>query len=225
METYILYVIIALLLGWTLKFYKHIKRKNLKVIEYLELINHSNKFSLYLRSFEDDGKSRLLPVSLFTLTLQGSATYEEEIVNIFKNQNLIAVGKPNEKLPELGAKRLYISDETWKEKVSNLVDHASIIIIKPNFSEGLVWEFNLLLEKRCLNKAIFYHHFKNESNLHAQKFYYNKFKELFSEKFGIELLDYSSKARFSYFMDDLSHRQVRFLKEIPIIKRTHCNST
>lgn len=219
LELYFSFVFIALLFGWGLKYYKFSKRKNLELIEYDELLNSSDEFFLYLRSFEDDGESRSLPTSMFTLALKDFMTYEEEIAKIFKGSNLIAVGKPNEKVPQLGAKRIYISDETWKEKVSTLADQAKIIIIKPSFSDGLDWEINLLMKKKLMSKTIFYLHFKNEDDSIAQKFYYNKFKKLFSEKFDIDLQDYSPKARFGYFIDNSTHRQARTLSEIPLIKK------
>ena len=85
---------------------------------------------LYLRSFQDDGSVLLddqgLP-GMQALTRATSPTSsEEELARILEQIGpVVAIGKPGEKLPELGAARLYVSHEEWQAV------HRSNAILRP----------------------------------------------------------------------------------------------
>lgn len=217
-EYYFLMVFGSLVLGFTNKLYRQIKRKNLDIVEFDDVIQSSESFVLYLRSFEDDGKSKELPVSLFTLSHQLS-TFEEQMAKDFKNFKLIAIGRPREKLPQLGANRLYISNELWKEQVSILIEKASMIIVKPSFSDGLNWELNTIISNGYLTKMVIFHLFKDDTERKFQNFYYDKFKILMSKKFKLEMRAFSANSVYSYFQKNLTHQQVKRIKQIPIIAK------
>lgn len=219
MEYYLLCVLLAFSMSFIFKRLKKNKRKNLEVIDYAEIIKSDESFALYLRSFEDDGKSKETPISLFTLNLRTVNSFEEEIAFNFRNSNLIAIGKPNEELPELGAKRLYVADDLWKERVSYLAQRSTVILIKPSFTDGLSWELELIEKKGYWDKLIFYHVFKDMDESIAQKFYYDTFKEMVKTKFNLKLEDYCPKAKYSYFLNGLTHKQVKSLKEIPYLNK------
>lgn len=208
---------IALVFGFANRSYKRYKRKNLEILSFTDVMDTDKNIVLFLRSFEDDGKSKEMPISLFTLSIQ-HPTFEEQIARDFKYFNLIAIGRPGEKLPELGANRLYITDELWKEKVALLIDKASIIIVKPSFSDGLNWELDTIIKKGALSKVILFHLFKDSPNKKIQKFYYNKFEEMMRRMFGVKLQSYLPNTIYSYFQKDMTHVQVTRLKEIPFIK-------
>lgn len=57
-----------------------------------------------------------------------------------------AIGKPGEKLPELGAIREYVSDESWKARVYELMRRAAIIVVVlgQDDSAGIHWELSAL---------------------------------------------------------------------------------
>ena len=52
----------------------------------------------------------------------------------------VAVGKPGEKLPELGAARMYLQDSEWKDKVHDLMSRASLVVLRAGRTDGLWWE-------------------------------------------------------------------------------------
>lgn len=217
LEYYFLMVFVALVFGFANKSYKRYKRKNHEILTFNDVIQSNKKFVLFLRSFEDDGKSKEMPVSLFTLSIQ-APTFEEQISKDFKNFNLVAVGRPKEELPELGANRLYISNELWKEQVSLLIDKASIIIVKPSFTEGLSWELETIINKCLLSKIVLFHLFKDVSDKKLQNFYYDEFKELMSKSFNVKMQPFLANSIYSYFQKNLTHIQVKRLKEIPFIE-------
>jgi hypothetical protein len=219
MLQYFLCIVIAFLISILFEKRRKQKRKNLEIIEYSELMNAETPFSLFLRAFEDDGKRKKPPSSLFTLGLSGLHSFEEEISFHFKNKNLIAVGKPNETFPQLGAKRLYLEDDLWKNHVSSLAQRTKVIIIKPSFTDGLFWELAMIEENAFWNKTVFYHMFKDDEDFETQKFYYNAFKKMLFESFAIELQEYSKKSKFSYFTSTKTHVQVKSLKDIPYLNK------
>lgn len=59
----------------------------------------------------------------------------------------IAIGRPGELLPEIGAARLYVSDEEWQDKVSLLLEKARFVVIRAGASPGLEWEIKQVVDR------------------------------------------------------------------------------
>ena len=92
---------------------------------------------VYLRSFDDDvrGSARL-----------GDLTEEEHIAGVLSHFGpFVAVGRPGERLPEVGAHRFYVSDSDWQDVVRKLVESASLIVLRTGESAGLKWELSTVL--------------------------------------------------------------------------------
>lgn len=53
---------------------------------------------------------------------------------------VIAIGRPGEELPNIGAARFYVSDDLWQNEVSRLLSCAGLVIIRVGLSAGLQWE-------------------------------------------------------------------------------------
>lgn len=81
---------------------------------------------LYLRAFEDDEEARGLEYSLAEVM---------EDVGPF-----VAVGRPGDKLPPLGASRSYQRDEDWKSYVLDLLERAALVVMLAGRTQGLGWE-------------------------------------------------------------------------------------
>ena len=83
---------------------------------------------LYLRSFQDDTTaaaytkgsgmlSLLLPFASRMTTL----TEEEQLAMVMNEIGpFIAIGRPGEQWPELGAARMYVGDDEWQATINNL---------------------------------------------------------------------------------------------------------
>jgi len=66
----------------------------------------------------------------------------------------IAIGKPKEKNPRLGAARDYIPDDKWQETVLKWFDAASAILVIADETPGLKWELDKLRETGNSRKVI-----------------------------------------------------------------------
>ena len=59
----------------------------------------------------------------------------------------VAIGKPRELLPELGAARTYVSDDEWQDKIREWVTRARLVIVRAGATEGLRWEVGELVSR------------------------------------------------------------------------------
>ena len=58
----------------------------------------------------------------------------------------MAIGRPGEKLPQLGFGRLYVSDEKWQETVLQFMRSAQLVVIMGGSSRNYAWEVGKALE-------------------------------------------------------------------------------
>jgi hypothetical protein len=66
------------------------------------------------------------------------ANAEQAIVKVLRKYGpVIAIGRPCEALPPLGAARFYVSDELWKSKVEDTARVARLVVWATGLSEGL----------------------------------------------------------------------------------------
>ncbi|MGW7638327.1 hypothetical protein [Streptomyces decoyicus] len=100
---------------------------------------------LYLRSFQDDK-----PASTRDgFPMGGVARYlaiesHEELLTVALGAvgPVIAVGRPNERLPPLGASRLYFPSRRWRSAVMYLMSKSQLVVIRLGPGEELWWEFS-----------------------------------------------------------------------------------
>lgn len=102
-------------------------------------------FVLYLRSFGDD--ELLDPTARFGRLV--TPRYEETICRgLATAGEVVAVGRPGERLPELGAARLYADDADWRDVVTALMREAALVFLVAGSSEGIRWELETVLGLR-----------------------------------------------------------------------------
>lgn len=81
---------------------------------------------VYLRSFAEEAKI---------------AREEEDLARILSQIGpVVAVGRPGEALPPLGASRFYVPDDDWQSFVAGLLQQASLVLVLAGRTTGLVWE-------------------------------------------------------------------------------------
>jgi len=106
---------------------------------------------LYLRSFLDDhAASKLLSgISTPWAVIFGEVETEEEMLAKILSDfgPLICIGKPGEEYPELGASRMYVTQEEWHEKVEDLIARASMVVLRLGQTEGFWWELEHSIQK------------------------------------------------------------------------------
>ncbi|TQM78218.1 hypothetical protein FHX81_0478 [Saccharothrix saharensis] len=123
----------------------------------------AGSYVLYLRSFEEDERHTALhEVPLPGLTggamfgfLVSGRSAEEHVAEILRPVGpLVAVGAPGERLPHMGAVRLYLPYEGWQEPVRELMRGSRLTVLTLGTSEGTMWElaeaFRLLSPQRLV---------------------------------------------------------------------------
>ena len=114
---------------------------------------------LYLRSFADDGAVLLGDASRLarrSAALLAPTDPEQEIATILGAIGpVVAIGKPGEPLPELGAARLYVGDDAWQAKVRELMQMATLVVLRIGASPGLLWEIDQALALLPRQRLVF----------------------------------------------------------------------
>ena len=124
---------------------------------------------LYLRSFSQDDLtapgSPANPETTFSLPdrifLPGfwlhrrHLTFEEILCKALSTvAPVVAIGKPGEPLPRLGAARKYITDELWQSEVMRLLEVTRFTCLVVGVSEGLRWEFGQVMHQEDPTKIL-----------------------------------------------------------------------
>ncbi|MFC9931318.1 hypothetical protein [Streptomyces sp. NPDC127190] len=110
-----------------------------------------DSFTLYLRSFEDDvGRTALEenrhpapgPGAVLSDLPLSARTEEEQLAQALKLvAPMVAVGRPGERLPLVGARRLYLPIDDWQDTVRDLMGRARLVVMAVGLGPGLLWEF------------------------------------------------------------------------------------
>lgn len=118
----------------------------------------TKKDILLLRSFDDDAlRIRAVDPLLGKLgVLYGNRVRLEEFVAgiLIQDNDLIAIGRPGEKLPELGAARTYFADDEWQDAIDASARRAGSILMIAAGTGGFEWELNLLRQSGHLSKTL-----------------------------------------------------------------------
>lgn len=100
---------------------------------------------LYLRSFGFDER----------LNSSSVESPEQVLAGRFGQLGpVVAVGRPNERLPPIGAARFYTTDDNWHQKVTELVSAAKYIVWVTGATKGLAWELSFILRSFPTQKLI-----------------------------------------------------------------------
>jgi hypothetical protein len=108
------------------------------------------RFALYLRAFENDsalGKQETefrdaisSPFNAHIL-FNSMLTGEEQIVQALAPAGLVvAIGRPGERMPRVGALRMYAIKRPWKEVVVDLMERAQLVVLGVGAGRSLAWE-------------------------------------------------------------------------------------
>ncbi|MBX3115778.1 MAG: hypothetical protein KF808_00355 [Cryobacterium sp.] len=114
---------------------------------------------LYLRSFGDDRTLVYAPIasrSWCAPLIPQRVRFEELVESWTFNQasSVVAIGRPGERRPTLGAERTYWSDETWRDAVRRTAARCKAVILVAGVTEGLRWEIETLADMGVLGKTL-----------------------------------------------------------------------
>jgi len=174
---------------------------------------------LYLRSFQDDDiTSRPLRES----ALPFSFTEEEYLVEVLNDFGpCIAIGQPGEKLPDLGAARLYVADDQWREQVRELLLSSKLVVLRAGKTKNFLWEVEQSIQNvNPRNVIILIPRLKNT---------YSQFRKLANRSFPLPLPEtigdpnlfsgVASLHGYIYFDEDWMPHFTRFEFRIPFWQR------
>ncbi|MFJ3219514.1 transferase [Kitasatospora sp. NPDC086801] len=106
---------------------------------------------LYLRSFADDRTAAQVddgqPLNIHSREEQLAAA-----LGAFGP--VIAVGRPGEPLPLLGAARFYLPLDDWKPTILRLMDLSQLIVLRVGVGEGLRWEIEQVVATQPAGKLL-----------------------------------------------------------------------
>jgi hypothetical protein len=111
---------------------------------------------VYLRSFDVDRRLSRRPLAIGRVL--ASRTEEEQLVVALRESGpVVALGRPGERLPRLGAQRVYVEDAEWRQQILSWFARAALVVIhipaKP--TEGLTWEVEHVLGSVALDRLVF----------------------------------------------------------------------
>ncbi|MBM7500893.1 hypothetical protein JOD52_001733 [Brachybacterium muris] len=114
---------------------------------------------LYLRSFDDDTARIYSPLSgtrWYEPLLPHRVRFEELLEGWTYGEatQLVAIGRPGEPIPSLGAHRSYWTDDSWQEAVRRTAVRCRAVILVAGTSEGLGWEISQLSQMGMLGKTL-----------------------------------------------------------------------
>lgn len=100
---------------------------------------------VYLRSFAIDDEFLTGPLLFRRLmglwNFYATITPEQELAWIMSRIGpVVAIGRPGEHLPSLGAAKVYVDDDHWKDTVTELMSRAALIVIRAGDTANLWWE-------------------------------------------------------------------------------------
>lgn len=110
---------------------------NLSYFDMKTFLEKNNSFILYLRGFEKDDYSNKMRLYRIR-NMQFSEYLFTKILS--KKCVCAAVGMTRELDAPLGAKRIYVDDETWKNDVAELMEKSFQIYILINNRPSCIWE-------------------------------------------------------------------------------------
>jgi hypothetical protein len=115
---------------------------------------------VFLRSFSDDqislSNAKMRRLLRFVDPGGVVGTLEELLVSEYADAGpVIAIGKPSDDLPPLGAARRYCQGTEWQEIVRSLMQASALIVVGVGRSAGLAWEIATIRAASLLTKTVF----------------------------------------------------------------------
>ena len=108
---------------------------------------------VYLRSFRSDGELASSHGVMFGLP---SSNAEQIVGRIMcRIGPFVAIGKPGERMPELGAARLYVGNDEWQARISEMLEVASLVLLRVGSTEGFWWEVKRVVEQVSPERVLF----------------------------------------------------------------------
>lgn len=196
---------------------------------------------VYLRSFILDGSSDLINQNIDIISSglmvfglsPDYKSFEEKIACTLKEFGpFVAIGNPEEHLPELGANRIYASDEEWQDEILRLSKKAQIIILGAGITKGFIWELEQVIKSCSPSRVLLFlpfNFFSGKKKRDSKSKAYNEFCKLANSILPHPLPkyhNYSTFMRFDTNWKPIPIKPYRSLRKVVIemLKRTGVNT-
>jgi hypothetical protein len=114
---------------------------------------------LYLRPFRSDVGAFDRGTSWFRMLFGRTGGTAERSLRFALGElgPMVAIGRPREKLPPLGAARLYVAKaDDWQKVVEGLAATARLVVVRVGPTKGFEWEIRHLLERSDPRRVLVY---------------------------------------------------------------------
>ena len=151
-----------------------------------------------------------------------SFTEEEYLVDVLKDFGpCLAIGQPGETLPDLGASRIYVPDDAWRDKVRELLISSKLVVLRAGKTPNFLWEVEQsILSARPQNLLIL---------IPRMEKVYSRFRKLANRYFPKPLPEdieppnlvqgIASLHGYIYFDEDWTPHFTEFKFDIPVWQR------
>ena len=125
----------------------------------------------------------------------------------------MTIGDPTERLPHLGAARLYAGDDEWKQTLDDLLDRGGAVILHIGDTPGFDWEVEHVLAREEPTRLILSLPFKGRRRPREQT--YEAFRGRFAEVFPGGLPEPAGETQFLYFDANWNAHRLEEPGEVP----------
>ena len=220
-------LILSFLIWGAYRIFLHGRRIE-QTVKISDNLKDSRKPILYLRSFKDDDlgptirrylKAMVVPF-YFNRVLY---PHEEALMKALNPLGpLIAIGRPGEELPHIGAMRFYSdpTGEKWQQDVAKLLGVSRYVFLRAGVTRGLEWETKKAFNSVRPEQIVLY--------VDLTKRKYRKYLKNFKEWTQIDLpnpQDFKFKSPFFIYFDPQSETSVSYIKSPFIRQRTYQANT
>jgi hypothetical protein len=113
---------------------------------------------------------------------------------------VIAIGRPGEPLPPLGAARFYVSHERWQEKVADVLRASQMVVWMTGVTKGLRWELDYLIKSTVPSQIIVWAHpHLIRRTTGGREAEWRSFRERLGDLFPLPLPELLGQTRFFHF--------------------------
>ena len=122
---------------------------------------------------------------------------------IWRHAPVLAIGRPGEPAPPLGAVRFYVRQDAWQQTVQTLIGLCQLVIWTTGDTEGLHWEITHLLESVTPERLLLWVHVHiTEATRSDREHAWKKFLQHYSNVFPKPPLANVEHVRFIAFEKD-----------------------
>lgn len=111
---------------------------------------------LYLRSFPDEGAGRERVEWSWAVPLVTRSDEEHLVAALKPLGPLVAIGKPGDAIPEIGAARMYVAEGDWQEEVEALLERSQLVVLRVGDGPGFWWEVERAVEQVPPDRLLFF---------------------------------------------------------------------